>query len=283
MKLIADSGSTKTEWMLSDGKQLLQKFYTNGFNPNYYKAHEISTIIENEIPKNFDCEKIKEVYYYGSGCSGKVNCENVSGAISLIFKHARIRVFSDLLAAARALLGDESGIACILGTGSNSCLYNGKEIVQKLPSLGFMLGDEGSATDIGKRVLKSMLYQDAPKDLLSDFETTYKLDLPSVIDSLYRKEKPGMFLSQFSQFAGKHSTHPWMHQLISQAFNGFIEQHLFRYTDYEKLPVCFTGSVSFHFRDILENRLETAGLKCGKISVSPGDSLLDFHLQHTDI
>jgi glucosamine kinase len=283
MKLIADSGSTKTEWMLCDDKQLLQKFYTNGFNPNYYKAHEISTIIENEIPKNFDCADVKEVFYYGSGCSGKANCESVSDAISLIFKEARVHVFSDLLAAARALLGDEIGIACILGTGSNSCHYDGKKIIKNLPSLGFMLGDEGSATDIGKRVLKAMMYQDAPDELFLDFEKNYRLNLPSVIDSIYRREKPGIFLSQFSLFAGKHSIHPWMNQLVSEAFDGFIQQQIMRYPDFDKNPVCFTGSVAFHFQSILRNQLKIAGIQIGKILASPGDGLLEFHLQHTDL
>lgn len=283
MILIADSGSTKTEWMLSDDKHLLQKFYTSGFNPNYYKVHEISTIIQNDIPKHFDSNEVTEVFYYGSGCSGAANCERVSTAISLVFTNAKVHVFSDLLAAARALLGDNSGIACILGTGSNSCLYDGMKIVQNLPSLGFMLGDEGSATDIGKKLLKSMLYQDAPKDLSADFKTTYNLDQPTVIEALYRKEKPGMFLSQFSHFAGKHSHHPWMHQLISQSFNDFIQQQLYRYSDHKRLPVCFTGSVAFHFSDILKNSLEIAGLKCGKILASPGEALLDFHLQHHDL
>ncbi|MDP3462431.1 MAG: ATPase [Bacteroidales bacterium] len=277
MRLIADSGSTKTSWMLTLNGVLLQQFHTKGFNPYYYSQDDISEILERDLPHDLPTESIKEVIYYGSGCSTEKNCHVVSVAIQRFFSEANMLIHHDLIGAAHALLGHRGGIACILGTGSNSCLYDGEKIVSNVPSLGYLLGDEGSGLQIGKKLLTDILYKKAPEHIQNDFNNTYHLSLSDILSNLYQKDKPGRFLSSFAPFVGERIGHPYCHDLVASCFDDFIRVQLSQYDGYRQLPVSFVGSVAWHFKDILTERLLNAGINPGIIMQSPAEGLLKFY------
>ncbi len=277
MLLIADSGSTKTEWSLASEGKLLMQFKTAGFNPYYSSPDAILHILQRDFPSSMVPADIDEIIYYGSGCSTPANCNIVSNAFRQLFSHAKTTINHDLLGAAHALLGRNSGIACILGTGSNSCAYDGENITDKVPSLGYLLGDEGSGVHIGKSLLKAYLYKEMPDQLAKVFEKQFPWSLADILDALYRKEKPGSFLAGFAPFARKNLHFPFMKDLISQVFDAFIEVQLSKYADYQKQSIGFTGSIAFQFSDILHERLLQHGIQAAKIMASPSDGLLDYY------
>ncbi|NOU46280.1 MAG: hypothetical protein HOO86_04370 [Bacteroidales bacterium] len=277
MILIADSGSTKTEWMVIDNNLCSGTFITSGFNPYYFKSNEIELLLANELPMNLNINKIDTVIYYGSGCSTEHNCSIVRSAFARLFFNATITIYHDMLAAAHALFSRSAGIACILGTGSNSCFYDGENIVHQVPSLGYLLGDEGSATAIGKKLITSIVYKEAPKVIIEAFENTFDYTLGQILDLLYRKEKPGVFLSGFSKFVGDHISNPFCQDLVSGVFDDFIRVHLLKYDACYEIPVSFTGSVAFHFNGILKERLSKSGIQFGKTLASPAEGLIAYY------
>lgn len=277
MHLIADSGSTKTDWLLLDRGHLAMQFNTRGFNPYYYNKAGLYELLTSALPPELDVRQIQELSYYGSGCSTADNCQLVQEALQSVFHHARISVQHDMLGAARALLGNTPGIACILGTGSNSCYYDGQKIVQQIPSLGYILGDDGSGVQIGKEVLKAILYKQAPETMIAEFDQTYKLSQEQILKSIYRNDKAARFLAGFAQFASRHKEVPYFHALVSQVFDRFICIHLLQYPLGPQVHVSFTGSVAWHFQDILFERLEKANIPAGKVLHSPIEGLLAFH------
>ncbi len=282
MLLIADSGSTKTEWMLIDQGQLIKTIYTEGFNPYYYGVNDIVRILNAELLPQLDNLLPQQIFYYGSGCSTEQNCNIVSNALRSALATEKITVMHDLLAAAHALLGESEGIACILGTGSNSCYFDGNKITMNVPSLGYLLADEGSGVYIGKLFITAYLYGEVPDSIVKDFKLHFQSEQHEILDSLYRREKPGKYLSEFTRFVGKHISHSFCQQLVAEAFDAFIRVQLSKYPDYKNLPVAFTGSVAFHFREILKERLTKAGVNTGIISHSPGEGLLKFYLKKPD-
>lgn len=277
MHIIADSGSTKTDWLLLDRGQLAMQFTTRGFNPYYYNKAGLYELLTAALPPELDVSQVHELSYYGSGCSTADNCRLVQEALQSVFQHASISVQHDMLGAARALLGNMPGIACILGTGSNSCYYDGQKIVQQIPSLGYILGDDGSGVQIGKELLKAILYKQAPEIMITDFDQTYKLSQEQILKSIYQNDKAARFLAGFAQFAGKHKKVPYCHELVGQVFDRFIRIHLLQYPLDTNLLVSFTGSVAWHFQDILFERLEKAKIPAGKILHSPIEGLLAYH------
>ncbi|MDO8897959.1 MAG: ATPase [Bacteroidales bacterium] len=279
MLLIADSGSTKTEWMLIDQGKLIKTIYTEGFNPYYYGVNEIVRILNAELIPQLDNLIPKQIFYYGSGCSTEQNCNIVSNALRSALATEKITVMHDLLAAAHSLLGESEGIACILGTGSNSCYFDGNKITMNVPSLGYLLADEGSGVYIGKLFITAYLYGEVPDSIVKDFKLHFQSEHHEILDALYRREKPGKYLSEFTRFVGKHIPHSFCQQLVAEAFDAFIRVQLSKYPDYKNLPVTFTGSVAFHFREILKERLKKAGVNAGIISHSPGEGLLKFYLK----
>jgi len=183
------------------------------------------------------------------------------------------------MGAAHALLGHEAGIACILGTGSNSCAYDGKSITQRVPSLGFLLGDEGSGVHIGKELIKAYFYGEMPANLSTAFADRFSIELPTVLDALYRKEKPGRFLASFTPFAGDYQHDQFVRQLIYKVFEAFIQVQLSKYIDYKAVPVSFTGSVAYYFKEILLECIQDHGIKTGKILASPAEGLIEYYRQ----
>lgn len=277
MLLLIDSGSTKTEWTILVEKQIVKTFFTNGFNPYYSNSEVIASILEAELPADVPFNDVLKLVYYGAGCSTETNCDIVAQAMRQFFKNAEIKIHHDLLAAAHALLGRNEGIACILGTGSNSCYYDGKKIVENVPSLGYVLGDDGAGSYIGKEVLKAYLYDDMPADLKSKFESTFDYSLDDILNQIYHGNKPAKFMASFARFAGENQKHLFMEQLVSNVFDSFIKVQLSKYSRYQDVPVCFTGSVSYYFREILEKRLKNAGIQMGIVMSNPSVGLIQYH------
>lgn len=277
MKIIADSGSTKTMWLLVSSEGLIKTIETAGYNPFYYEISQLQQIITQSILPQLLHLEVDEIVFYGSGCSTTENCRLVETALRQINPQAKIIVYHDLLAAAHALLGNERGIACILGTGSNSCLYDGKQIVANIPSLGFMLADEGSGVYIGKLLITDVLYGNAPSEITQMLHQQYSFSRESVLDALYRKDRPATYIAGFSKFVSQNIHHPFCKTIVSKAFDDFIRVHVSKYENYQNYPIAFVGSVANAFQDILGERLALAGLKLGAIEATPSEGLIRYH------
>ena len=273
MRLIIDAGSTKMEWILLDGNNVKQRFYTEGFNPNYSERQcLVETCRGTFLPTG-----IQSVHYYGTGCGNEQNCEIVKGVLQPHFPDADIHVTHDLMAACHALLGHEKGIACILGTGSNACLYDGDNITERALSLGYIVGDEGSGMHIGREVVRAYFYGFMPEDLRIRFEAAYHLDLKTFIQRLYHEGQPSKYLATFAKFACESQAHPFMHDLVKRCFNAFIEAFVIRDNASSSLKVSFIGSVAFHFHDILKESLADYGLAIGEIMQAPAEGLIRYY------
>lgn len=289
MRLIIDAGSTKTEWILMEGNALIRRFQTEGFNPNYNDLQTLKTLVEtrfiaspdNEIPfsRCDESTSLQEVYYYGTGGGSEKNCQLIQQVFQNRFPKAEIHVTHDLMAACHAVLGHEKGITCILGTGSNSCVYDGEKIVEKAVSLGYLVGDEGSGSHIGKAVVRAYFYGFMPEDLRQKFAETYRLELPDFVQTLYHNPQPSRYLASFAKFAGENQTHPFIRALVKDCFKAFIEAFVCRYADCKTMKVSFIGSIAYHFQDILRESLADFGLTIGEVMQAPAEGLIRYY-QH---
>ncbi len=279
MILIADSGSTKTSWRLSKSVDEVAKAYTIGYNPDYYTQSEMIESMRNELlPQLFvDTEEVAQIFFYGAGCSRAENNAMVKTALATHFPAADIFVDHDLLGAARALCGHTPGIACILGTGSNSCLYDGFSVTDNVTSLGFTIGDEGSGGYMGKQLLKAYFYRDLPTELNTAFEERYKLTKSDILNNIYQKPLPNRFVAQFSAFCGEHRKHPFMQKLIKNALSEFLDRHVMKYRPEAPVAVNFLGSIAYYFGEYLEPLVIERGLTMGRIIQEPVDELVTFH------
>ena len=275
MKLFADSGSTNTVWYLI-GPEEVSNFRTQGYNPYYFNSLEIRESIELELEGKFDFMQIKKLSFYGSGCSNDLTSEVIFNALSALFPAASISLGDDLIAAARATAGLDQGICCILGTGSNSCFYDGDVIAYKIPSLGYILGDEGAGSSIGKALISSYFYKEMPPDIALLIESFYPMDKHEIITDLFNGKNPNRFLASFALFCSEHKDHPFVKQLIVDCFDDFLTRHVLKYSNAHSLPVHFVGSIAFGFRNILEETLKKHDLSPGKIIKSPFPDLLSF-------
>jgi N-acetylglucosamine kinase-like BadF-type ATPase len=276
MILIADSGSTKTSWALLCGdKTLINE--TRGFNPYYMQSEVLQEILDKELTNDLKKANVEEIYFYGSGCSTDKNCAVVSNALQIQFKNAAIAVNHDLLAAARALLGRSEGIACILGTGANSCAYDGKEITANVPSLGYMFGDEGSGAYIGRKFLSALLKRDLAKEIIDAFNEEYELSLEDILTSTYNESNPSGFMASFTRFMSKHEHHDDVREILMSSFVEFFSESVSKYPRHKQVPVSFVGSVAFYFRHILNEAAWHSGISIGRIEKAPMDGLIRFH------
>ena len=247
-----------------------------GINPYYQSKREISDSLKVNLLPHLT-EEVKEIYFYGAGCTGGEKSDLVREAISEVIKSSIIEVNSDLLGAARALCGNEAGIACILGTGSNSCYYNGKEIVRNISPLGFILGDEGSGAVLGKRLVADYLKNIMPSPLRLLFEKEYSIATSDVLNRVYRSEFPNRYLSGFAPFLSKNIKDSYCEKLVVSEFQEFITRNVLNYKECREVPVSFTGSVAYYFESQLKMVLQSNGLTLGRIVQHPIGLLADYH------
>jgi N-acetylglucosamine kinase-like BadF-type ATPase len=275
MKLIADSGSTKTDWYLIKDKGLL-RYNTQGYNPYYFTTEEVKKSLETELLTKIDAKLIQSVYFYGSGCANVLTQKVIRDALEPSFVNASIHLGDDLLAAARATAGHEAGICCILGTGSNSCIYDGKEIEDKIPSLGYILGDEGAGAFLGRQLVSAYFYREMPLDLAEKMKKAYDMDKHLIISSLLNEKNPNRILASYALFASDHQEYPFVQELVIACFDAFINRHILKYPNAQELPIHFIGSIAFGFQDLLKQALEKHQLKVGEIYKSPFPTLLEY-------
>jgi len=281
MMLIADSGSTKTHWeLVNTDTRNTQPYFTQGISPFYQSSADIFKMLETELFPHISEHYIEKVFYYGTGCSQPDKIEVVYNALNKSFPQAQIFIEHDLLAAAKAACGNESGIACILGTGSNSCLFDGKEISDNVPSLGFMLGDEGSGAFFGRKILQAYFYRDMPNELADKFKIQFAINKVDVLNNVYEKPNPNRYVASFMPFLNENNTHPFIKNILSEGFNEFIEKFILKYEGHQHLPIHFIGSVAFINQNILTERLAKYNLKVGRFLRSPMEGLIEFHLNN---
>jgi N-acetylglucosamine kinase-like BadF-type ATPase len=277
MILIADSGSTKTDWCLIDSNGEKKTIQTIGINPYQMNSNAIKEVLDKELYPYIYPDKVKEIFYYGAGCSTVRKCQTIDNVLHDFFSLASIEVHHDLLGAARALCGHEPGIACILGTGSNSCCFDGKEITESAVSLGYLLGDEGSGANMGKQLLADYFQGLIPSELIESFNEKFKPTVETILDALYNQPRPNRFLASFSPFILENIHHPYMKNLVMNCFDAFFRINVSKYKNYQATKVNFLGSVAFYFRDILLESAEKAGITTDKIYRSAIEGLIDFH------
>lgn len=280
MIIIADSGSSKTNWIISERGSDHVKLTSPGLNPNFSSASYISSIVEDNLLPLVQKNEAPEVFFYGSGCSDRKLCNKIKTAIENILPGALIEVNTDLLGAARALLGRNKGVACILGTGSNSCLYDGYSIISNIPPLGFILGDEGSGSYLGKRLLSDYLKGIMPSEVSDIFGRQYKTDKDIVIKKVYRGEFPNKYIASFVVFLKENIANPYCCSLVEDAFKDFINRNVRFYEDYNKVDIAYTGSIAWHFKEILIGVMDSFGLRTGEIVKEPAERILEYHLNN---
>jgi N-acetylglucosamine kinase-like BadF-type ATPase len=277
MILIADGGSTKTDWRLIKEGREYKQIQTPGFNPYLVGSDEIEEILWKELQPYIDNTAISAVYYYGAGCSTPVKNMIVETAFEKIFPSAKLYISHDLLAASHALCGDEEGIAAILGTGSNSCYYDGQDIKDGIFSLGYFFGDEGSGAYLGKQLLTAYLHKELPAEIEQKLKEEYPMSRESMLDAVYTKPAPSRFLASFSRFINNNLDHPYIYNLVAEAFRLFYKYQICCYARHKDVPVHFVGSVAFHYRDILTAIGLEFGVRTGKFIKAPIDGLVEYH------
>jgi glucosamine kinase len=276
IKLIADSGSTKAEWCLLDGKKK-KMITTQGISPYFLSAQQIQELLEKELKPTIKNSLPAEIYYYGTGCSNPANVAIVKMALQKVFGKIKIAVDHDLMGAARALCGNEKGVACILGTGSNSCYYNGKKIVKNSPGLGFILGDEGSGAFLGRKVIQHFLYNTFDPDLMDRFNTKYNTNAVEILEAVYKGALPNRYLAGFAGFLAENRGHYMIENIIEDSFNDFFFNHLYKYKESWTQPIHFIGSVAYGFKDVLKNMCSNYELQLGRVLQQPMDGLVKYH------
>ena len=273
IQLIADSGSTKAEWCLLDG-QKKRKIVTQGISPYFLSSMQIKSILEKELLPGLKAAVPQIIHFYGTGCSNPENVSIVKQALRKLFTAADIKVTSDLMGAAKALCGNEKGVACILGTGSNSCYYNGRKIVDNSPGLGFILGDEGSGAYMGKKVVQYFLYNTFDPDLMDRFKAKYNTNSTTILDAVYRQPLPNRYLAGFVGFLVENRGHFMIENIIEDSFNDFFFTHICKYKESWTLPIHFTGSVAYGFKDVLKEMCQSYELELGNVLKQPIDGLI---------
>ena len=275
MKLIAESGSTRTEWALVEDNHLVQRVFTEGLNPFFQTRREISRSVRLGLPESFFKKKLDQVYYYGAGCSSYEK-KNILGASLVAQFKTPIQVESDLLAAARGLFKCEAGIACILGTGSNSCFYDGKIIVKNVKAAGYILGDEGSGAVLGKLFLADLLKGLAPKELANEFHEKFRISVNEVMESVYNLPFPNRFLGTIAYFLGDYMDNEYVYNLLTNNLRSFFNRNVCQY-DYINYPIRFVGSLAYAYPDILQEVAQEFGVEIDVIEETPMNGLIEFH------
>ncbi len=276
--LIADSGSTKTTWaLLSEGKQNIVR--TQGLSPYFLSANEIrQVLLEELIPKlNLKSSMIEEIFFYGTGVAVFEKSKQVEEALSAVFRESKIEINHDLTGAARALCQRQEGMACILGTGSGVCYYDGRIIQEMSPGLGFILGDEGSGADLGKRLVRAYLYQILDLSLRKQFYAQYQLSKGQILEKIYEEDHPNRFLANFSKFIGSHRGHPQIEAILKECIHHFLNTHVLNYKQCKEKPIHLVGGVAYAFQEDIRQQIEEEGLRFGHVLKEPIEGLISYH------
>ncbi|MEZ2335954.1 BadF/BadG/BcrA/BcrD ATPase family protein [Mucilaginibacter sp. RCC_168] len=283
MILVADSGSSKTDWLLSLPKQEPVSFKTAGLNPYFLTEKEIAKIIQDQAPDMVAyANDISEIYFFGAGCSSPDRHEIVSNAISQLFTKAFISVDSDLLGCAYATCGHEKGICCVMGTGSNISYFDGDNIHDGQHGLGFVLGDEGSGTWFGKALITDFLYGNMPADINEAFDKAYGLNKEIVIKNVYQRPNANTYLASFSRFVSEIKTTPYGQELLERGLLEFIDTNIKSYPEYHRYKCHFVGSIAYFFAEELTALCHQQGVKTGKVIKQPINDLMAFILKRNE-
>lgn len=275
--LIADSGATKTEWCLVKSESDTKTVTTEGLNPYYHTPESIYQVVVNELNTQIDVGKVERVYFYGAGCDSEEKNQEVYQALEKGVPNSNINVHHDLLGAARACFFNEAGIACILGTGCNSCLYDGEEIIEHIPSLAFVLGDEGSAGYFGKKLINMYFRFELPDDLREALERDYNMSLDHINWGVYDNPQQSRFVASYGAFLGEHADHPFIRDMLYDGFHNFITRIVMNYTDAQKYEVRFIGSVAYAHQEMITRILAENNMKAGLFIRNPMQRLVEYH------
>lgn len=276
MILIADSGSTKTTWLLGSESKPKAEKHTIGLSPYFVTSGDIEAIVREAFID--EKEEITHVYFYGTGCHAPAMKALVKEGLQRVFVTASIHVTHDLLACAIATCADQQGIPCIIGTGCNACVYDGNSIVKEMTSLGFMLGDEGSGTYFGKQLLRDYFYKDMPDDLASDFNKMYAITLEDCLQKIYKESLPNRYIASFSEFLSLHKDHPYCQTMARNGLDDFFKVSLLKFAESNIMPIHFVGSIAYHFQDVLLSLASQYHFKIGKIIKEPIVELYQYHI-----
>jgi N-acetylglucosamine kinase-like BadF-type ATPase len=275
-RLIADSGSTKCEWyLLDEGKK--KRFFTHGISPYFLSGQQILELLQNEALPKLSKISISEVFFYGTGCKNPRNRKLMKNCLQKVFPESYVYVDHDLMGAARALCGNEKGIACILGTGSNSCYFNGNKIAKNSPGIGYVLGDEGSGAYLGKKVLQYYLYKTFDEELAVRFQEKFNSSDSEILEHIYKQPLPNRYMASFAVFLADNRGHYMVENIIEDGLNDFFFQHLYKYRESWRFPVHFTGGVAFGFKDVLKELCLTYKIELGNVIRNPMDGLIKYH------
>lgn len=274
--LIADSGSTKTDWVLCNGSIIVKRIKTQGLNPTIQNSDEILAVLKAELADNIDTTAPQKIFFYGAGCAYETANNRMKQALEAIFTTKEIEIYSDLLASARALCGHEEGIACILGTGSNSCLYDGKNIIDNTPSMGYILGDEGSGAHLGRQLVSDCVKKQLPKAIREKFMQEYNLDVATILERVYHTPLPNRWLASLTPFIQENKKNAEVHTMLKHCFTQFFQRNVMVYRR-SWLPIHISGGIGMNFSEEIRETAESLGLSVGNIVESPMEGLIKFH------
>lgn len=280
MIAIIDSGSTKSSWVFIDELFRKYEFKTMGFNPYYINSEEIfSTLLKDLLPLLPTEEKVSDIYFYGAGCERASQKEIISIGLKKTFPESIIHIEHDMLAAARSLFGNKPGIACIAGTGANTCYYDGTKIIKNIYSPGLALGDEGSGGFLGKMLARDYIREALPVHLMKKFEDFTPDRLADILDKVYKKPFPNRYLASLAPFVVMNQEEPYLFQLAYENFEELFNKCILRYEQHKTLPIRFIGSIAAHLRPVLEKVAEAKGVKVDKVIADPMEGLVNYHMQ----
>ncbi len=281
MYLIAESGSTKCDWLLVDQSGNYMDLYkTMGYNPFFHSTDFIYENVTSHKDLGHIAGKVERVYFYGAGCENKDLNNIVKKALEKAFTNAKVFVDHDLKAAAYSTFDGETNITCIIGTGSNSCMFDGTTITEVVPALAYILGDEASGSYLGKKLIAAYLYKKLPKEIAYDFDKEFGLTKEMIFDRVYNKPNANVYLASFTRFVGRHKADPFINNFIMQGMREFFEYHVCCFSNYQEITVNFIGSVAFHFQEELMIVAKENNVKIGKIIKEPIMNLLEYHIKY---
>lgn len=279
MILLADSGSTKTDWGLVENGKLLKRLRTSGMNPFQMSEEAITEEIKTHLVPELPGTVLDEVHFYGAGCTKEKQPIVERALRANLTINGECEVASDMLGAARGICGHKPGIACILGTGSNSCSYDGKNLVKNVSPLGFILGDEGSGAVLGKLLVGDVLKNQMPEAITKRFFEKYKLTSAEIIDRVYRQPKPNTFLASFVPFLEENIDEPKIYNLVKDSFRSFLRRNVMQYDGWQTLPIGFNGSIAKIYKKPLLEALEEEGMHLGRIIQAPMEAMVEYHVE----